>query len=75
MDSEELAAPLDLEKVNKNGVGADLAIVNETLFKGAAWIWKRSQPLLTQNKSMKQLPKVTRGFVIAPSPCYLRNNQ
>ena len=68
MDSEELAAPLDLEKVNKNGVGADLAIVNETLFKGAAWIWKCSQPLLTQNKSMKQLPKVTRGFLSAHNP-------
>ena len=47
MDSEELEAPVDLEKVNKNGVGADWEIITESASKGDAWIRKRSQPLLT----------------------------
>jgi hypothetical protein len=68
VDSEALAAPVDSEKVNENRVGADWEIITETLSKGDAWIRKRSQPLLTQKKSTKQLQKVTCGFVSAPSP-------
>jgi len=51
VDSEVLVAPVDLEKVNENWVGAD---------------WKS----LT-----KQLPKVTPGFVSAPSPCWLSKSK
>jgi hypothetical protein len=80
VDSEELPAPVDYEKVNENGVGADWEIVTETNSKGDAWIRKRSLPLLTQKKSMKMesvltgkssqksLPKVTLGFRRARSP-------
>jgi len=53
VDSEELTAPLDSEKVNENGVGAGREIVTETPSKGDAWIRKSSQPLLTQKKSTK----------------------
>jgi hypothetical protein len=45
--SEALAALVDLEKVNKNGVGAAWEIVTETPSKVDAWIRKRSKPLLT----------------------------
>ena len=68
MDSEELAVPVDSEKVNENRVDADWEILIETPSKGDAWIWKRSQPLLTLKKSTKQLSKVTRGFGRARSP-------
>jgi hypothetical protein len=68
VDSEELTALVDSEKVNENGVGADWEIITEIPSKGDAWIRKRSQPLLTQKNSTKQLPKVTRGFVSGPSP-------
>jgi len=40
LDSEELAAPFDSEKVNKNGIGADWEIVTETPFKTDTWIRK-----------------------------------
>jgi hypothetical protein len=81
VDSEELTAPDSLEKVNEKGVGADWEITTETPSKGDARIRKRWQPLLTQKKSMKtesvppgksslkNLPKVTRGFGSARSPC------
>jgi hypothetical protein len=59
VDSEALAGPVDSEKVNENWDGADWEIINEKPSKGDAWIRKRSQPLLTQKKSTKQLPKVT----------------
>jgi hypothetical protein len=36
VDSEELTAPVDLEKVNKNAVDADWEIVTETPSKGDA---------------------------------------
>jgi hypothetical protein len=64
VDSKELAAHVDSEKVNENGVGADWKIITETHSKDDLWIQKRSQPLLTEKKSMKQLLKVTCGFVI-----------
>jgi len=38
VDSEALVAPFDIEKVNKNGVGADSEILNETPSIGDAWI-------------------------------------
>ena len=47
MDSEGLAAPVDSENVNENGVGAHWEIVNETSSKGDTWIHYRAQPLLT----------------------------
>jgi hypothetical protein len=53
VDSEELLAPFDSEKVNENGVDADRKIITETPSKGDAWIWTRSHPLLTQKNSMK----------------------
>jgi len=40
VDSEKVTAPVDLEKVNKNGVGANWEILNETHSKGDAWIRK-----------------------------------
>jgi hypothetical protein len=69
VDSGELAAPVDSEKFNENVVSADWEIVIETLSKGDVWIQKRSQPLLTQRKTRKQLTKVRCGFVRAPNPC------
>jgi hypothetical protein len=75
VDSGELPALVDLQNVNENGVGDDWEIITETPFKGDAWIQKRSQPLLTQKKSTKQLIQVTCGFVSAPIPCWLRNSQ
>jgi hypothetical protein len=42
VDSEELEAPVDFEKVNKKGLGADWEIIIETPSKGDAWIWKSS---------------------------------
>jgi hypothetical protein len=48
MDSKALAAPVDSDKVNKNGVGADLEIINETPSTGDAWIRESTQPLLIQ---------------------------
>ena len=75
VDSEALAAPVDSEKVN------------ETTSKGDVWIRQRAQPLLTEKQSMKteplptpksspkSIPKVTRGFLSAHSPCWLRNSQ
>jgi hypothetical protein len=65
----EFASLVDSQKVNENGVGADSEIITETPFKGHTWIRKRSQPLLAQKKSTKQLPKVTRGIVSVPNPC------
>jgi len=47
VDSEVLAAPVDLEKVNENRVGGDWDIVNETSSNGDNWIIQRAQPLLT----------------------------
>jgi hypothetical protein len=44
--SEALAAPVDSEKFNKNGVGADSEIINETPSTGDAWICESTQPLL-----------------------------
>jgi hypothetical protein len=67
VDSEELATTLDLENFNENGVSADWKFITETISKGDAWIRKHSQPLFTQKKSMKQLPKLTHGFISAPS--------
>jgi hypothetical protein len=69
VDSSELADPVDSEIVNENRVTTDWEIITEKPSKGDAWIRKLSGPLLTQKKSTKQLPKVTRGFVSAPSPC------
>uniref|UniRef100_A0A2K1Y9T4 Uncharacterized protein n=1 Tax=Populus trichocarpa TaxID=3694 RepID=A0A2K1Y9T4_POPTR len=66
--SKALAAPLYSEKVNENRVAAGWEIVTETPSKGDAWIWKRSQPLLIQKNSMKQLPKVTLAFGRARTP-------
>jgi hypothetical protein len=48
VDSEALAAPDDLEKINENGVGADLQIVNEKPSIGDAWIRESTQSLLIQ---------------------------
>ena len=45
MDSEALAAPFDLEMVNKNGVGADSEIIKETPSIGDAWIRGSTEPL------------------------------
>jgi hypothetical protein len=42
-----LAAPVNSEKVNQNGVGAEWEIVNETTSKSDAWTRQRTQPLLT----------------------------
>jgi len=42
-----VAAPVDLEKVNENGVGGDWEIVNETSSKCDKWILQRAQHLLT----------------------------
>jgi hypothetical protein len=58
VDSEELAASVDSEKVNKNRVGADRKIVTETPSKVDVWIRTGSQLLLTQRKStkMKSVP-------------------
>jgi hypothetical protein len=76
-----LAAPVNLENVNKNGVGAEWEIVNETTSKGDAWIRQCAQPLLTKKKSLKTEPlpslklltklimKVTRGVVSANRRC------
>jgi hypothetical protein len=73
--------------VIENGVGAGWKIVIETPVKGDAWIRKSWHPLLTQKKttkmewvspgksSPKHLPKVTRGFGSARSPCCLRKSQ
>jgi len=41
VDSEELIAPVDSEKVNENELGADWKIIAETPFKGDTWIRKR----------------------------------
>jgi len=46
VDSEALADPDDLEKVNKNGFGVDSEIVNETPSMGDSWIRESAQPLL-----------------------------
>jgi hypothetical protein len=48
MDSEALAAPFDLENNNKNGVGADSEISNETPSISDAWIRESTRPLLIQ---------------------------
>jgi hypothetical protein len=42
VDSEELAAPVELEIFNENRVVADSEIITETASKGDAWIRKRS---------------------------------
>ena len=80
MDLEVLATPVNSEKVNQNGVGAEWEIVNERTSKGDAWIRQRAQPLLTSNwlmktepllspkSSTKPIPKVTRGCVSTNSP-------
>jgi hypothetical protein len=41
-----LAALVESEKINENGVRDEWEIITEKPFKGDAWIWKRSQPLL-----------------------------
>jgi hypothetical protein len=38
VDSKELLAPVDSEKINENEVEADWEIVTETPSKGDAWI-------------------------------------
>jgi hypothetical protein len=38
VDLEELTTPVDLEKLNDNGVGADWEIITETPSKADAWI-------------------------------------
>jgi hypothetical protein len=48
VDSEALAAPFDLEKVNENGVGADSEIINGTPSIGDAWIRNSTKPFLIQ---------------------------
>jgi len=53
VDLEALAAPFNLEKVNENGVGADLEIFNGTPSIGDAWIRESTQPLLTYKRSTK----------------------
>jgi len=53
VDSKALAASVDSDKVNENGVGAELEIINETPSIGDALIRKRSQPLLTRIRSTK----------------------
>jgi hypothetical protein len=87
VDSEVLAAPVDLEKLNDNWVGGHWKIINETSSKGYKWILHRAQPLLTEKQLMKSkplpslkswtkpIPKVTRGFESACSPCWLRKSQ
>ena len=72
---------MDLETLNEKGATVVSATVNETDSKGDAWMQKCSQHLLTMKKSMKteamatekssrkQVPKVTRVFFSAPSPC------
>ena len=47
VDSEALAAPVDEEMVNENGVTTNSEIITETPFKGDTWIQESSQPLLT----------------------------
>jgi hypothetical protein len=73
-DSEVLTAPVDKEKVN------------ETTFKGDAWIRQRPQlesthkysmntkSLSTQKSPPKLLSKVKPGFGRADSPCWLRKS-
>jgi len=39
--------PIDLETVNENLATSVFEIVNETDFKGDAWIRQRQQPVLT----------------------------
>ena len=46
MDSEVLAAPVDSDKVNENGVVAESEIINETPSTGDVWIRESTQPLL-----------------------------
>jgi len=48
VDLEALTAPIDLKKVNENGVGANSEIVNGTPSIGEAWIRESTQPLLIQ---------------------------
>jgi hypothetical protein len=48
VDLEALVAPVDEEKVNKNGGGSDFEIVNETPSTNDVWIHESTQPLLTQ---------------------------
>ena len=50
VDSEELIAPVDSEKVNENGVGATWEIISETPSKGDTLIWKRSLALVDSEK-------------------------
>ena len=47
MDSEVLATPVELEKVNENWVGGEWVNVNESISKGDEWIIQRAQLLLT----------------------------
>jgi hypothetical protein len=47
VDSDVLAAPVDSEKVNENGVDGDWEIVNKTSSKGDKWILQRAKPLWT----------------------------
>jgi len=56
VDSEVVAAPVDSEKVNKNCVGGEWEIINETSSKGDKWILQRAQPLLTYKLLMKTEP-------------------
>jgi len=67
---EALAALVDSEKINENRVDAHWKIIIKTPSKGNVTNRKRLQPLLTQKKSMKQIPKVMRGFVSAHSHVY-----
>ena len=110
VDSEEPAVPLDLEKVNENGVGASwetspIHLPKVTRGFGSArspsWLRKsqrnnylrwyvdseelaapvdsekstKTEAVATGKSSMKQLPKVSRGFGGARSPCWLRKSQ
>jgi hypothetical protein len=47
VDSDVVAAPVDSEKFNENGVGGDWEIVIDTSSKGHKWIPQRAKPLLT----------------------------
>jgi len=57
MDSEELAAPVDSEKVNENGVGANWKIIIETPSKGNTWMWKRRSCCWLKNSQWNNIQR------------------
>ena len=52
---------------------AGYEVINETASTGDAWIRQRKQPLRPPKSSSKVLPRGTRGFDSANSPCGLKN--